>query len=57
MDFHLSKEHEMLRKMYREFAQNEVCLLYTSLAHRPVLHGGGHHIGHGGVQGLSLIHI
>ena len=24
MDFHLSKEHEMLRKMYREFAQNEV---------------------------------
>ena len=24
MDFHLSKEHEMLRKMYREFAQTEV---------------------------------
>ena len=24
MDFTLSKEHEMLRKMYREFAQNEV---------------------------------
>ncbi|MGI6029910.1 MAG: acyl-CoA dehydrogenase [Eubacteriales bacterium] len=24
MDFHLSKEHEMLRKMYRDFAQNEV---------------------------------
>ena len=24
MDFHLSKEQEMLRKMYREFAQNEV---------------------------------
>ena len=24
MDFHLSKEHEMIRKMYREFAENEV---------------------------------
>ena len=24
MDFHLSKEHLMLRKMYREFAENEV---------------------------------
>ena len=24
MDFHLSKEQEMLRKMYRDFAQNEV---------------------------------
>lgn len=24
MDFHLSKEQEMLRKMYREFAENEV---------------------------------
>ena len=24
MDLHLSKEHEMLRKMYREFAENEV---------------------------------
>ena len=24
MDFHLSKEHEMLRKMYREFAPTEV---------------------------------
>ena len=24
MDFHLSKEQEMIRKMYREFAQNEV---------------------------------
>jgi len=24
MDFHLSKEHEMLRKMYREFAETEV---------------------------------
>lgn len=24
MDFTLSKEHEILRKMYREFAQNEV---------------------------------
>ena len=24
MDFKLSKEHELLRKMYREFAQNEV---------------------------------
>ena len=23
MDFHLSKEHEMIRKMYREFAENE----------------------------------
>ena len=34
MDLHLSKEHEMLRKMYRDFAENEVkplaCLLYTS---------------------------
>ena len=24
MDFHLSKEHEMIRKMYREFAETEV---------------------------------
>ena len=24
MDFHLTKEQEMLRKMYREFAENEV---------------------------------
>ena len=24
MDFHLSKEHEMIRKMFREFAENEV---------------------------------
>ena len=24
MDFHLSKQHEMIRKMYREFAENEV---------------------------------
>ena len=24
MDFHLSKEQEMLRKMYRDFAENEV---------------------------------
>ena len=24
MDFHLSKEHEMLRKMFRDFAENEV---------------------------------
>ena len=24
MDFHLSKEQEMVRKMYREFAENEV---------------------------------
>ena len=24
MDFVLSKEHQMLRKMYREFAENEV---------------------------------
>ncbi|MCC8122729.1 MAG: acyl-CoA dehydrogenase [Oscillospiraceae bacterium] len=24
MDFHLSREHEMLRKMYRSFAENEV---------------------------------
>ena len=24
MDLHLSKEHEMLRKMYRDFAENEV---------------------------------
>ena len=24
MDFHLTREREMLRKMYREFAQNEV---------------------------------
>ena len=24
MDFHLSKEHLLVRKMYREFAENEV---------------------------------
>ena len=24
MDFHLSKEHELARKMYREFAETEV---------------------------------
>ncbi|MCI9156656.1 MAG: acyl-CoA dehydrogenase family protein, partial [Lawsonibacter sp.] len=24
MDFHLSKEQEMVRKMYREFAETEV---------------------------------
>ena len=24
MDFHLTKEQEMVRKMYREFAENEV---------------------------------
>ena len=24
MDFHLSKEQEMIRKMYREFAETEV---------------------------------
>ena len=24
MDFHLTKEQQMLRKMYREFAENEV---------------------------------
>ena len=40
MDFHLTREQEMVRKMYREFAENEVkplaeeldedCLLYTS---------------------------
>ena len=31
MDFKLSKEHEMLRKMYREFAQNEVKPLAAEL--------------------------
>ena len=31
MDFTLSKEHEMLRKMYREFAQNEVKPLAAEL--------------------------
>ena len=32
MDFKLSKEHEMARKLYQEFATNELepCLLYTS---------------------------
>ena len=34
MDFHLTKEQLLVRKMYREFAENEVkplaCLLYTS---------------------------
>ena len=29
MDFVLSKEHQMLRKMYREFAENEVKPLAT----------------------------
>ena len=29
MDFHLTKEQEMLRKMYRDFAQNEVKPLAT----------------------------
>ena len=24
MDFHLTREQEMVRKMYREFAENEV---------------------------------
>ena len=31
MDFKLSKEHELLRKMYREFAQNEVKPLAAEL--------------------------
>ena len=31
MDFKLSKEHEMLRKMYREFAENEVKPLAAEL--------------------------
>ena len=31
MDFTLSKEHEMLRKMYREFAENEVKPLATEI--------------------------
>ena len=31
MDFTLSKEHEMLRKMYREFAENEVKPLTTEI--------------------------
>ena len=31
MDFKLSKEHELLRKMYREFAQNEVKPLASEL--------------------------
>ena len=36
MDFTLSKQQQMVQKMYREFAENEVkplaknCLLYTS---------------------------
>jgi len=31
MDFKLSKEHELLRKMYREFAENEVKPLATEI--------------------------
>ena len=31
MDFVLSKEHQMLRKMYREFAENEVKPLATEI--------------------------
>ena len=34
MDFKLSKEHELLRKMYREFAQNEVKPLAAELEER-----------------------
>ena len=30
MDFVLSKEQEMARTLFKEFAENEVCLLYTS---------------------------
>ena len=32
MDFVLSKEHQMLRKMYREFAENEVKPLATVIS-------------------------
>ena len=55
MDFHLTNEQQMLRKMYREFAENEVKPLAEEIdEERAVPHGDRREDGQAGDDGHLL---